>query len=122
MVVFGREKLDEISSCGPTMICEFRDGSYETYDICPEDFGLRSCVPEDLAGGTPEENAQITMNILHGRERGAKRTAVLLNAGAVLYLDGKTRSFHDGISLAAELIDSRKAADTLTKFIHYSNL
>ena len=121
MVVFGREKLDEISACGPTFVCEFEDGAYRTYDICPEDFGLESCRPEDLAGSTPEENALITRNILNGSDRGPKRTAVLLNAGASLYIAGKADSIKEGTELAAELIDSGKAQKALDDFIRISN-
>lgn len=120
MVVFGREKLDEISACGPTFVCEFEDGAYRTYDICPEDFGLESCRPEELAGSTPEENALITRNILKGSDRGPKRTAVLLNAGASLYIAGKADSIKEGIELAAELIDSGKAEKALDDFIRIS--
>lgn len=121
MVVFGREKLDEISAVGPTMVCEFRDGEYKTYDIKPEDFGFASCTKEDLVGGTPEENAQITRDILSGKEQGPKRTTVLLNAGAALYIGEKATSLAEGIKLAAELIDSGKALETMEAFIEASN-
>lgn len=121
MVVFGREKLDEISAVGPTMVCEFRDGEYKTYDIKPEDFGFVSCTKEDLVGGTPEENAQITRDILSGKEQGPKRTTVLLNAGAALYIGEKATSLVEGIKLAAELIDSGKALETMEAFIEASN-
>lgn len=121
MVVFGREKLDEISAVGPTMVCEFRDGEYKTYDIKPEDFGFASCTKEDLVGGTPEENAQITRDILSGKEQGPKRTTVLLNAGAALYIGEKATSLTEGIKLAAELIDSGKALETMEAFIEASN-
>lgn len=121
MIVHGRERLDEISACGPTFVCEFRDGSYKTYDICPEDFGLSSCKPEDLRGGTGEENAAITRAILNGTERGPKRTTVLLNAGAALYVGEKAATLADGVALAAELIDSGKALETLGKVVEISN-
>lgn len=121
MVVFGREKLDEISAVGPSMVCEFRDGEYKTYDIKPEDFGFASCTKEDLVGGTPEENAQITRDILSGKEQGPKRTTVLLNAGAALYIGEKATSLTEGIKLAAELIDSGKALETMEAFIEASN-
>ncbi len=121
MVVFGKEKLDEISAVGPTMVCEFKDGFYRTYDICPEDFELESCKKEDLVGGTPEENAQITKDILSGKERGPKRTTVLLNAGAALYIGEKADSLAAGIKLAGELIDSGKAMEKLEAFIAATN-
>lgn len=121
MVVYGQDKLDEISASAPTTVCEFRDGWFRTYTIAPEDFGLTRCKKEDLVGGTPEENAAITRAILQG-EKGPKRTAVLLNAGAALYIGGKADTMQDGIRLAAEMIDSGRALETLEKVIAISNL
>ena len=120
MVVYGQDKLDEISMSAPTTVCEIRDGWYKTYEITPEDFGLKRCTKEDLVGGTPEENAEITKAILKG-EKGPKRDAVLMNAGATLYIGGKADSMKDGIALAAEIIDSGKALETLSKFVEVSN-
>ena len=120
MVVYGQDKLDEISLSAPTTICEIRDGWYKSYVIKPEDFGLTTCKKEELVGGTPEENAEITRKILKG-EKGPKRDAVLLNAGASLYIGGKADSFEAGVKLAAELIDSGKAYETLEKLIEVSN-
>ena len=120
MVVYGQDKLDEISMSAPTTVCEFKDGWYKKYVICPEDFGFTRCTKKDLEGGTPEENAKITRNILNG-EKGHKRNAVLMNAGAALYIGSKADSMKDGIALAAELIDSGKAIKTLDKFIELSN-
>ena len=91
------------------------------YEIKPEDFGFERCDKQELVGGTPEENAEITRRILKGEERGAKRNAVLMNAGAALYIGGKAESFEQGIRLAAELIDSGKAYETLEKVIEISN-
>lgn len=119
MVVYGREKLDEITLCGTTAVCEFKDGSYKTYEIRPEDFGFTPCSKEDLQGGTPEENAQITRDILSGKLMGPKRETVLLNAGAALYIGGKAPSLADGVKLAAELIDSGKAAAKLEEVIRH---
>ncbi len=113
LVVYGRERLDEISACGPTFVCEFQEGDYRTYDICPEDFGLVSGRPEDLVGGTAQENAVITNSVLSGEERGTKRNAVLLNAGAALYIGEKAESLGDGVALAAKLIDDGEAQNTL---------
>lgn len=120
MVVYGMDKLDEISMSAPTKVCEIRDGWFKTYSIAPEDFGFTRCTKEDLVGGTPEENAKITLDILAGA-KGPKRDAVLMNAGASLYIAGKADTFKDGISLAAELIDSGKATETLKKIIEVSN-
>jgi len=121
MVVFGQDKLDEISMSSPTSICEINDGWYKSYTICPEDFGFKTCSKDNLVGGTPEENAQITRDILSGKERGPKREAVLLNAGASLYIGGKADTFKEGVELAAKIIDSGKATETLNKFIEISN-
>lgn len=120
MVVYGNEKLDEISVCAPTTVCEFKDGWYKSYKIQPEDFGFETCEKSQLLGGTPEENAEITLSILKG-EKGAKRNAVLLNAGASLYIGGKAETMKEGVNLAAEIIDSGKALKTLEKFIEVSN-
>ena len=120
MVVYGTDKLDEISLSAPTKVCEIKDGWYKSYTIKPEDFGFERCKKDDLKGGAPEENAQITRDILSGMQ-GHKRNAVLLNAGAALYIGGKAESFGDGVKLAAELIDSGKALETLEKVIEVSN-
>ncbi len=120
MVVYGTDKLDEISLSAPTKICEIRDGWFKAYTITPEDFGFARCTKDELKGGTPAENAQITRDILAGKQ-GHQRNAVLLNAGAALYISGKADSMKDGVALAAKLIDSGKAAQTLEKFIEVSN-
>ena len=120
MVVYGQDKLDEISMSAPTKICEIKDGWFKSFVIKPEDFGFERCTKDELKGGTPEENAKITRAILGG-EKGPKRNAVLLNAGASLYIGGKAESFKDGVELAAEIIDSGKVLETLEKFIEVSN-
>ncbi len=120
MVVYGQDKLDEISMSAPTSVCEIKEGWYKKYIITPEMFGFERCTKADLTGGTPEENAQITVNILKG-EKGHKRNAVLMNAGASLYIGGKAESMAEGIKLAAEIIDSGKALKTLEKLIEVSN-
>ncbi len=120
MVVYGRDKLDEISLSAPTAVCEFKDGWCKNYVIAPEDFGLTRCQKSDLVGGAPAENAAITRAILQG-EKGPKRDAVLLNAGAALFLGERAESIGDGVAKAAALIDSGKAAKTLEEFISISN-
>ena len=120
LVVFGQDKLDEISMSAPTTVCDFVNGTPKTYVIAPEDFGLNRCTREDLKGGTPEENAQIALDILNGA-KGPKRDTVLMNAGAGLYIAGKAESIADGIKLAAELIDSGKALATLESYKEVSN-
>lgn len=120
MVVYGQDKLDEISLSAPTTVCEFRDGWFKSYAITPEQFGFSRCAKSDLVGGTPEENAAITLAILKG-EPGHKRNAVLLNAGAALYIGGKADTMAEGVDLAAQLIDTGKALEVLQKLIEISN-
>lgn len=120
MVVYGQDKLDEISLCAPTTVAEFKDGWFKTYEIAPEQFGFERCTREDLRGGTPDKNAEITCSILRS-EKGHRRNAVLMNAGAALYVGDKAESINDGIRLAAEIIDSGKATETLERLIEISN-
>ncbi|OUO81159.1 anthranilate phosphoribosyltransferase [Blautia sp. An249] len=121
MVVYGQDKLDEISMSAPTSVCEIKDGWFQSYTISPEDFGYPRCDKEELKGGTPQENAKITRDILEGREKGPKRQAVCLNAGAALYITGKADSMKEGVRLAEELIDSQAALKKLEAFISESN-
>lgn len=120
MVVYGKDKLDEISLSSETAICEFKGGWYKSYTIKPEDFGLKRCQKSDLLGGDAKENAQITRSILSGEE-GHRKNVVLLNAGAALYVGGKAGSLKDGIDLANELIKSKKALKTLDELVKLSN-
>ena len=120
MVVYGQDKLDEISLSAPTTGCEIKDGWFKSRVITPEEFGFARCAREDLKGGTPAENAAITRAVLSG-EQGHKRNAVLLNAGAALYIAGKADTMADGVALAGELIDSGAATRTLEKLIVVSN-
>lgn len=120
MVVYGQDKLDEISLCAPTTVSEFKDGWFRTYEITPEQFGFERCTREDLRGGKPAENAEITRSILSG-EKGHRRNAVLLNAGAALCIGEKAETIADGIKLAEEIIDSGKAMATLEMLIELSN-
>lgn len=121
LVVYGQDRLDEISASAPTTICELRDGFYRTSVIQPEDFGFTRGTKDEIMGGTAADNAEITRGILNGTITGTKRNIVLLNAGAALYVAKAADSLADGIRLAAELIDSRKALDTLNKVIEVSN-
>ncbi len=120
MVVYGKDKLDEISLSAATEVCEFRDGWCKSYTIAPEDFGFERCLKSELVGGSPKENAAITRAILKGTP-GHKRNAVLLNAGASLYICGKADTMYEGVKMAGELIDSGKALNVLEKFIEVSN-
>ena len=121
MVVYGQDSLDEISMCAPTSVCEIRDGKFISYEIAPEQFGYSRCEKGALAGGTPAENAEITKSILKGEEKGAKRQAVCLNAGAALYIAGKAASIEEGVKLAESLIDSGAALKKLEEFVEETN-
>lgn len=121
MVVYGQDSLDEISMCAPTSVCEIRDGKFTSYEITPEQFGYERCEKDALTGGTPAENAEITKAILKGEEKGPKRQAVCLNAGAALYIAGKAASIEEGVKLAESLIDSGAALKKLEEFVEETN-
>lgn len=118
--VYGQDGLDEISVSDKTSVCELRDGRLKCYEIALEDFGMERCSKEDLVGGNPRENAEITLSILNG-QKGPKRNAVVLNSAAALYVAGKADSIEDGVRLAGEIIDSGRAKKQLEKFIEYTN-
>ena len=121
MVVYGQDSLDEISMCAPTSVCEIRDGKFTSYEITPEQFGYERCEKGALTGGTPAENAEITKAILKGEEKGPKRQAVCLNAGAAFYIAGKAASIEEGVKLAESLIDSGAALKKLEEFVEETN-
>ena len=121
MVVYGREKLDELSTAGETAVCEFNNGEYSSYVLTPEQFGLTRSTKQDLEGGTPEENAAITRDILSGKDKGPKYETVLMNAGAALYIAGKATDIADGIEKARELIDNGEALKAMERFVDLSN-
>ena len=121
MVVFGQDKLDEISMSAPTSVCEIKDGWFQSYEITPEQFGYTRCSKDELAGGTPAENAEITKAIVNGTEKGPKRQAVCMNAGAALYIAGKAETIEAGVRMAENLIDSGAAAAKLQEFIEETN-
>lgn len=121
IVVYGQDKLDEISMCAPTTVCEIKDGTFTSYEITPEQFGYERCEKGALTGGTPQENAQITLDIISGKEQGAKRNAVCLNAGAAIYLAGKADSIEAGVRKAEQIIDEGLALKKLEQFKEESN-
>ena len=121
MVVYGQDKLDEISMCAPTTVCEIKDGTFTSYEITPEQFGYERCEKGALTGGTPQENAQITLDIISGKKQGAKRNAVCLNAGAAIYLAGKADSIEAGVRKAEQIIDEGLALKKLEQFKEESN-
>ncbi|NNM32536.1 MAG: anthranilate phosphoribosyltransferase, partial [Gemmatimonadetes bacterium] len=106
LVVHGAPGMDEVSPCGPTQVAEVMNGSVRTYDVAPQDFGFEPVDPDALAGGEPADNATIIRAVLEGAERGAPRTAVVLNAAAAFYVGGRSNSLHDGVRDAEDAIDS----------------
>ncbi|MEE0292545.1 MAG: anthranilate phosphoribosyltransferase [Dialister sp.] len=121
VVVHGMDCLDEVSPSAPTLVCELKNGYYRTTEIKPEDFGLTRGNKEELVGGTPEENAEITKGILSGKIQGTKRNAVLLNAGLAFYAAGAADTMAEGVKKAADLIDSGAAEKTMEAYIKVSN-
>lgn len=121
VVVHGMDCLDEVSPSAPTLVCELKNGYYRTTEIKPEDFGLTQGKKEELVGGTPEENAEITKGILSGKIQGTKRNAVLLNAGLAFYAAGAADTMAEGVKKAADLIDSGAAEKTMEAYIQVSN-
>ncbi len=120
LIVYGQDKLDEISISAPTSICEVHEGSYRRYVIEPEDFGLKRAKKSDIIGGAPEYNAQITREILRGAT-GAKADIVLLNAAAAIYIGEKAKNLAEGLQIAREMISSGRATEKLEEFIKFSN-
>lgn len=120
MVVYGMDCLDEISLSDETLVCEINNAKFETYTICPEQFGFSRCKKEDLVGGTPKENALIARQILEG-EKGAKRDAVILNSAAAIHIAKENVSIEEGIKIASEIIDSGKAKEQLERYVKLTN-
>ena len=120
MVVYGTDGLDEISASSVTKVCEVVNGNYKTYELEPEQFGMKKCKKEDLLGGTPQENAKITREILSG-VKGAKTDAVILNSAAAIHVAKPEISISDAINIAKELIDNGKALNQLEMYVKLSN-
>lgn len=120
LVVFGQDRMDEVSLSAPTTVCELRDGFYRTSTLTPEEVGLARCEKSDLLGGTPEQNAATVRAVLAGEERGPKRGAALLNAGCALYVCEVAESPTQGVELAASVVDSGAALATLDAFVEQS--
>ena len=121
LIVFGDDRLDELSISSTSSVCEIKDGEITKYKIDPREFGLSLYSIDDIVGGTADENAVITRDVLEGKEQGAKRDIVLLNAGAALYTIGKAATMKEGVELARQAIDSGKALEKLDEFIQYTN-
>jgi anthranilate phosphoribosyltransferase len=121
LVVYGQDKLDEISLSAPTTVMELKDGKYTKYEITPEQFGFTRCAKADLVGGDGVENAKISTQILKGELTGAKADAVIFNAGAGIYLMNGAASIEEGIKIAKETIASGKAYEKLQEFVKETN-
>jgi anthranilate phosphoribosyltransferase len=121
LVVYGKDHLDEISASDATKVAEVRNGEITTYEIKPEDFGFERVKKEELLGGTPQENAQITKNVLLGKGTTAQTQAVALNAGACIYVANKGISLKDAVSQAEQIIKSGKAYEVLEEFVKTTN-
>ncbi len=121
LVVYGRDRLDEISISDSTAVREINNGEITAFDIAPEDVGLKRGKKEDIVGGNAAVNADITRGILKGTITDAKRDIVLFNAGAALYICGKAESIADGVKLAQSAIDDGSAYRQLEKLIEFTN-
>lgn len=119
-VVHGMDGLDEITLTDRTVVAEAKSGVLSNYVLNPSEFGLTRVSPKELAGGTPEENAAITRDVLNGR-KGARRDVVCLNAAPALVAGHKAKTLQEGFKLAGQAIDSGAAADKLTSLVAYSN-
>jgi anthranilate phosphoribosyltransferase len=119
-VVHGMDGLDEITLTAKTEISEAKGGVLSNYLMDPADFGLALVPAKQLAGGTPQENAAITRDILRGR-KGPKRDIVCLNAASALVAGRKAGSLHDGFFLAGRVLDSGAAAEKLALLIEFTN-
>ena len=120
LVVHGAPGMDEVSPSGTTKVTELRGGTVRDWELNPEEVGLPVCTPEELAGGTPQQNAQRIEEVLSGVDRGGARSAVLLNAAAALYVGGVVEDVRQGVTRAAELIDDGAAVRTLDSLRHES--
>ncbi|MBI2829821.1 MAG: anthranilate phosphoribosyltransferase [Chloroflexi bacterium] len=120
LVVHGEDGLDEITSTGESWVCEVKDDLLTGYSIRPESFGLSRASLTDLKGGTAAENATILRKILSGAAAGPQRDVVLLNAAAALFAGDKVASLADGIAVARQALDSRKAIAKLEQLIKFT--
>jgi anthranilate phosphoribosyltransferase len=121
LVIYGTDGMDEATVTAPTKVCEIDNGTFKSYDITPEEFGLGTYPMEDLIGGNGAENAELTKQILKGELKGAKRDIVLLNSALGIYVGGKASSIKEGVKIAAEMIDSGKAYAKMEEFAKLSN-
>ncbi|MDF2845935.1 MAG: trpD [Herbinix sp.] len=120
MVVHGHDGLDEVSLCSKTTVCEVNNGQVNSFFLDPHQFGFEYCNPEELLGGDPATNADITRRILSG-EKGPMRDIVLLNSAVCLYMTYNNITLRECVRKAADIIDSKRAMGQLMNFIRLSN-
>ena len=120
-VVCGSDGLDEVTLTGPTHVCEIREGKFHSYDITPEQAGLKRCELKDLIGGTPEDNARITKEILSGTEKGPKKDVAVFNAACAIYLGIDGITLTDAVKKAQDMIDTGAAERKLKDFVEASS-
>lgn len=120
-VVYGQDKMDELSLSAPSTVCELKDGYYRTFTLTPEELGLTRCEKFDLLGGTPEENAATVRAILSGQEQGPKRDAAVYNAAAALYVTGSVPTLSEGVDKAVALIKTGAPMEVLERLVAGSN-
>ena len=119
-VVHGAGGIDELSPCGPNLVCEVADGRVREYELDPLELGIERCDPAELRGGDPRTNAAALRAVLAGADGGAHRSAVILNAAGGLAAAGHAESLREGIALAREAIDSGAAAARLEELVAFS--
>ncbi len=115
LVVHGEPGMDEVSSLGSTRVAELMDGAVREYRVAPGDFGLPLSSAAEIAGGSPEENAERVLGVLEGAERGGARTITLLNAGAALFAAGVASSYEGGVERAIASLESGSAREVLER-------
>ncbi len=121
LFVYGEDGMDEISLLGKTKVNELKNGVITSYEITPEELGLKRCKLNDIITGTPEANAVMIRDVFSGKNKGPRRQAVILNAAGALLAGDKAASLKDGVILAREMIDSGMAQDKLNEFIEASH-
>ena len=113
LVVYGEPGMDEVSPLGTTRVAELRDGGVHEYEISPDEFGFQAPGLDDLAGGEPEDNAKVILDVLDGTRQDGARSAVVLNAGAAIYVGGRAESLRQGVRVAEEALDGGQGMATL---------
>lgn len=120
LVVHGEPGVDEVSISGKTKVSQLEEGGIRTYFINPADFGVEKASPGEIAGGTREESARILRSVLSGKEEGARKDVVLLNAAAAIFAADEARSIAEGFEVARGILEGGGAAEKLEEFIRFA--